>query len=264
MRKFIVLYLGVFIVFSAFGANENVPTSKDYVDTAVAVKQDKILANDGTAQALTNTGTAGEYGTKNIYDSTGEYSAQTDALIDAVTMNTAVQNAINTEFQCIEYNPNDPTDCWIMDIRGSTGHSTKNLLDASFMDKSTYTTVSLYGAELPRAKILPTEPNKTYTLSATLTYTGSYYYYIRAIKTDGTVFAPSGGTYMWNCANNATCSGTRNRTFTFTTEQNAAYMLYFANNPSQTNLTLSNFQMEEGSVATEYEPYQNLYIPSGN
>ncbi|MBQ6736051.1 MAG: hypothetical protein IJQ90_01015 [Alphaproteobacteria bacterium] len=124
MRKFIVFLGCVFIVFSAFGTGENIPTSKDYVDTAVAVKQDKILANDGTAQALTNTGTAGEYGTKGIYDSTGEYSAQTDALIDAVTMNTAVQNAIDSEFQCIEYNPNDPTDCWIMDIWGTTGKST--------------------------------------------------------------------------------------------------------------------------------------------
>ncbi len=116
MRKFIVFLGCVFIVFSAFGTGENIPTSKDYVDTAVAVKQDKILANDGTAQVLMNTGTAGEVETKGIYDSTGTYSAQTDALIDAVTMNTAVQNAIDSEFQCIEYNPNDPTDCWIVQL----------------------------------------------------------------------------------------------------------------------------------------------------
>ncbi|MBQ6735912.1 MAG: hypothetical protein IJQ90_00280 [Alphaproteobacteria bacterium] len=123
MKKFGIIICGIFMIFSAFAMGENVPTSKNYVDTAVAVKQDKILANDGTAQVLTNTGTAGEVGTKEIYDSTGSYLAQTDALIDAVTMNTAVQNAINSEFQCIEYNPNDPTDCWIMDIFGETGQS---------------------------------------------------------------------------------------------------------------------------------------------
>ena len=123
MRRILISIFGVFMIFSAFGVGENIPTSKSYVDAEIAIKQDKISANNGAAQVLTNTGTAGEYGTKGIYDSTGTYSTQSDGLIDAVTMNTAVQNAIDSEFQCVEYNPNDPTDCWLMDVRGETGKS---------------------------------------------------------------------------------------------------------------------------------------------
>ena len=73
-------------------------------------------------QVLTNTGTAGEYGTKGIYDATGEYAAQTQNLVDAATMNAGVQNAIDSEFQCIEWlDPNDhSSDCLLMDVFGTT------------------------------------------------------------------------------------------------------------------------------------------------
>ena len=266
MKKFLIVICGVFMVVSAFAVGENVPTSKSYVDAEIAKKQDKISANDGTAQVLTNTGTAGEYGTKNIYDSTGSYTAQSDALIDAVTMNTAVQNAIDSEFQCVEYNPNDPTDCWLMDVRGQTAHQTKNLLDPSFMDNSSYDTVTVYGVDTPRAKILPTEPNKTYTLSATLTYNGTYYYYLRYILPDGSTGYTTGcGSYMWTNYNGEQ-NGTKRKSCSFTTQENATYIVYFATSQSQqqTRLTLSEYQMEEGSVATAYEPYGNVYLPAGN
>ncbi len=71
-------------------------------------------------QVLTNTGTAGEYGTKGIYDANGDYSAQQNALVDAQTMNAGVQNAINTEFRCVEWvDPNDPTsECLLLDALG--------------------------------------------------------------------------------------------------------------------------------------------------
>jgi len=121
MKKFLFVLMGVFAFSGAFAAGENVPTSKSYVDAAVAQKQDKISANDGATQVLTNTGTAGEYGTKGIYDANGEYVAQTQNLVDAATMNTAVQNAIGSEFQCIEWlDPNDHTsDCLLMDVFGT-------------------------------------------------------------------------------------------------------------------------------------------------
>ena len=133
MSKFLISIIGTLIIGEAFATGENIPTSKGYVDAAVAEKQDKISANNGATQVLTNTGTAGEYGTKEIYNSANAYGEQTDALIDAVTMNTAVQNAIDSEFQCVEWVDNDPTkDCLLMDVFGSTGRSTKNLLDPSF------------------------------------------------------------------------------------------------------------------------------------
>ncbi len=123
MRKFLIAIICVLAVAPAFAAGENVATSKAFVDTNVALKQDKIPANSGTTQVLTNTGTAGTVGTKDIYNASGEYVDQKDSLIDAATMNAAVQNAINTEFKCVQYNPNDPTDCWLVDVLGTPTQS---------------------------------------------------------------------------------------------------------------------------------------------
>ena len=121
MRKFLISIIGALSIYSAFAAGENIPTSKSYVDAAIATKQDIISATTGASQVLTNTGTAGEYGTKGIYDSTGSYATQSDALIDAVTMNTAVQNAIDSEFQCVEYD--DHGECLLMDVFGTPPQS---------------------------------------------------------------------------------------------------------------------------------------------
>ena len=114
MKKFLFILIGVFAVAGAFAAGENIPTSKSYVDSKLGEKQDTIPANDGVTQVLTNTGTAGEYGTKGIYDANGEYAAQTQNLVDAATMNAGVQNAIDSEFQCIEYDENN--ECLLMQI----------------------------------------------------------------------------------------------------------------------------------------------------
>ena len=118
MKKFIIFLVCVVMTNVAFAAGENIATSKAYVDTAVAQKQDAIPANDGTAQVLTNTGTPGEIGTKNIYDSTGEYATQTGALVTAGDFNTAVQNAIDTEFDCIQTNTTG--DCLLVHLNGIT------------------------------------------------------------------------------------------------------------------------------------------------
>ena len=109
--------LCIFVGFSAYATGENIPTSKSYVDSAVAQKQDKIPANNGATQILMNTGTPGNIGTKNIYDSTGEYGTQTESLVTAEQFNTAVQNAIDSEFECVGWNPNDQNDCWFIKIK---------------------------------------------------------------------------------------------------------------------------------------------------
>ncbi len=107
MRKFLILVICAIFALPAFAAGENVATSKAFVDTAVAQKQDKISANSGTAQVLTNTGSAGTVGTKDVYDSSAAYANQTTALVDAQNMNAAVQAAIDTEFECIQYDSNN-------------------------------------------------------------------------------------------------------------------------------------------------------------
>ena len=121
MKKFLFILFGVFVIMGAFAAGENIPTSKSYVYSKLGEKQDIIPANDGATQVLTNTGTAGEYGTKGIYDANGAYATQAQNLVDAATMNAGVQNAIDSEFQCVSWVDDDPTkDCLLMDIRGAT------------------------------------------------------------------------------------------------------------------------------------------------
>ena len=121
MRRILISIFGVFMIFSAFGVGENIPTSKSYVDAEITQKQDKIAANDGSPQVLTNTGTAGEYGTKGIYDANGAYATQTQNLVDAATMNAGVQNAIDSEFQCIEYDEHG--ECLLMQLGGITEYT---------------------------------------------------------------------------------------------------------------------------------------------
>ena len=125
MRKVFVFIVGLFIVGTVFAVGENVPTSKSYVDSAIAQKQDTIPANSGADQVLTNTGTPGNVNTKNIYDSSADYAGQTDALVTAGTMNAAVQNAIETEFKCISWVDDDPTkECLLLEIRNAPMLST--------------------------------------------------------------------------------------------------------------------------------------------
>lgn len=112
MKKFMAFLFFVLFVGGAFAAGENVPTSKSYVDSKLGEKQDIIPANDGAARVLTNTGTAGEYGTRGIYDANGAYATQQNNLVDAASMNAAVQNAIDSEFECVDDN------CELVNING--------------------------------------------------------------------------------------------------------------------------------------------------
>ena len=98
MKRLLISFLS-FIVFPAFAV-----TSESYVDSAVNTLQNEIPA-ENTNTVLTNTGTAGEIGTKKIYDETQSFGTQTDALVTTETFNAAVQNAIDNEFVCIESIP---------------------------------------------------------------------------------------------------------------------------------------------------------------
>ncbi|MBQ6736537.1 MAG: hypothetical protein IJQ90_03565 [Alphaproteobacteria bacterium] len=135
MRRFFISIIGALAVFSAGAAGETVPTTKSYVDSALTQKQDTIERTTGASQVLTNTGTEGEVGTKEIYDSAGAYVEQSNALIDAQTMNTGVQNAIDSEFQCISWVDDDPTkDCLLMELMSQRP---KNILNKSNIHQGT-------------------------------------------------------------------------------------------------------------------------------
>ena len=109
---FIAILMAFFVVPSVA---DNTTTSKSYVDAQVGTLQDTVSAVD-TNTVLTTTNTDGEIGEKAIYDSTQNYAAQQDALVTAEDANAAIQNGIDAELVCSEWNPDDPTDCWIYDV----------------------------------------------------------------------------------------------------------------------------------------------------
>jgi len=259
MRKIFVFIIGGFIMFSAFGVGENVPTSKSYIDSVLVDKQDTIERTTGNNQALTNTGTAGEYGTKDIYDSTSSYAEQTDALIDAQTMNAAVQNAINAEFVCISWVDDDPSkDCLLMEIRGKTERRSPNLFDIK----------KISNTDMIRN-------NGDGTLAITRTATNSAASTYKSLSE----LAPAlvvGHTYTFNIVSTDTLKLITIRTSTnpsvfvswgagtskSMTQDLLDGIVYFYSYDPETAI-ISNIQIEEGTTATPYQPYGNVYIPAG-
>ena len=265
MRRFLISIMGALAVFSAYATGENVPTSRSYVDSALTPKQDIIERTTGANQVLTNTGTAGEYGTKEIYNSTNAYGTQQDALVDAQTMNAGVQNAIDSEFQCIEWaNPNDHTsDCLLMEIRGKTQTQSPNLFDISKVPTheasgarivnngdGTITVTSITnGAIITGKKLSELAPEMT----ANDTYTLSF-------ETTGTV--PRILLYCFGHTSDNT-QWARN-TSKMITENLLDCTVYFYASGTGTTATISDIQIERGSTATPYQPYGNVYVPAGN
>ncbi len=257
----IPITIGAFMAVSAFATGENIPTSKNYVDTEIAPKQDKIAANDGTTQVLTNTGTSGEYGTKNIYDSTASYGGQSESLIDAVTMNTAVQNAINTEFQCIEYNPNDPTDCWIMDVLGTPPKRSPNLFDVSKIvtHQQNGTLVNNNdGSITVTAGSSSSAISTLRSLSVLAPEIIAGETYILSFKTTGKeknaffyCYGHTGDNWTWQ----------RNKSKLITENMMNCTMYFYASGVG-TTATIRDIQIERGTTATPYQPYGNIYLPT--
>ncbi len=112
MKKVLFAIICLFCVCGARAANENAATSKEYVDTELATKQPTIpAAGNDIVMTFDSTATDG-IGTKQIYDETASYATQENTLVTAATANAAVQMAINGEFICTRYDPDNPTDCW--------------------------------------------------------------------------------------------------------------------------------------------------------
>ena len=117
MKKllFVVLALFAFVAYA-----DNTITSKEYVDDQVATLQTQIPAKN-TNTVITNTGTAGTVGEKAIYDTSVAYNTQSDALVTAGAFNSAIQNALESEFVCIEWQGavHDNTHCLLYEVRGA-------------------------------------------------------------------------------------------------------------------------------------------------
>ncbi|MBO7508972.1 MAG: hypothetical protein J6T57_01705 [Alphaproteobacteria bacterium] len=99
----------------AFAANEESVTSREYVDAGLSTKQD-TLTTTGTGAMTFDSSESDGLGQKPIYNPNGDYATQQNALVTASTANAGVQNAVATEFECIKWDPNDRTVCWLVQI----------------------------------------------------------------------------------------------------------------------------------------------------
>ena len=251
MKKFLFILFGVFAFSGAFAAGENVPTSKSYVDSKLGEKQDIIPANDGATQVLTNTGVAGEYGTKGIYDANGAYATQTQNLVDAATMNAGVQNAIDSEFQCIEWlDPNDhSSDCLLMDVGGQTNLLGKPVakLQAEFDTKNHIMTNT--SADTRNAlQLLIALINQTNGLN----FKSLFYQFPDIGTTRKIVFSSSDYKYLYIKHNGAKLD---NRLF-WELEPNVVYALTFN--------VLSNDPTTIGGIRIYLDLKRENYLPAGN
>ncbi len=232
------------------------------VNTKLDNKQDELDFAANTV--LMNTGTAGAPAAKGIYDDSGSFAEQSDSLIEAATFNAALQNAINSEFTCAQRkDPNDPTSkCLLFNIFApvapsrnlfdvskipdrtlgyygticeNNGDGTITVTDAPPMDSAIYCGGTL-GALAPGLIV-----NNTYTLS---------------FDTNGT----SRGIYLYK-ARQSWFSG---QSKTITQEMLDSLVHFYAayNGQTPSTATISNIQIELGTVATPYQPYgQNTFIP---
>ncbi len=269
MKKFFVCFICALCMCSVFAAGENVATSKAFVDTAVAQKQDKISANSGTAQVLTNTGEQGTVGTKDIYDSSTSYANQTDALVTAGDMNAAVQNAIEAEFYCIKWVDDDPTkDCLLVQIRNVPG---KNLFDSNWFlavpgwteSNGVYTGsiwkanqfYYLYDGGFPFQNTF--KPNTSYTLSYDMSAIAN-----NTLDRGAIFFLYTNGSYDEAVPR---VSAGESKHVVYTSNPNKTIKTLFISYGTGDGgiISLSNIQLEEGTTATPYEPY-GVYMPSGN
>ena len=250
MKKFIIAIMCVVCVTTAYAANENAATSKEYVDTAIATKQPTIpAAGNNIVMTFDSTADNG-IGTKNIYDESASYASQTDALVTASTANAAVQMAIMGEFYCKEYSTIVENDCWLWGIKEPTMHSaSKNMFnkDTSTDENYIYTTGDIWTAaqgnyykQFSVSDYIPVIPGQTYTITNVRpgdSFSSGVHYY-NADK-------------VWQ--RYTKCQG---QTQKIRPNNNEVYIRF-----NMLTSQKDEVQMEQGSVGTSYEPYQNLYIP---
>ncbi len=238
------------------------------VNTKVANKQDEL--NFAANTVLMNTGVAGAPAAKGIYDDSGSYADQQSSLIEAATFNAALQNAINSEFTCAQRkDPHDPTSkCLLFNIFAPVAPS-KNLFNPAWLlDIPTWTESNgVYSGSIWQANQyyydadggfpFPNtfKPNTSYTLSYTMSIP----------ETSGVNRAAIFFLYTDDSYNNperVSTGETKNVVVVSDpTKTLKSVFISYSTSVGATNISLSNIQLEEGTVATPYQPYGNVFIP---
>ena len=224
--------------------------------------QDEIPAIDSNT-VLTNTGTAGNIGTKQIYNPNTDYKTQQNALVTAETFNSAVQNAIDTEFVCVE---SIPAGCLLWKINQIiTG---KNLFDKgnpqmrmnAYFNSGTRFCISPYGGG-DKVVFIPVKPDTTYTIQRTIPNQMYDRFRIGAFNTKDTPKASDCATDILFDAPDLTT-----RYATVTTKNDTTYLGVFCRNSGTVGPDwqeyLDTFQVEQGNTPTSYEPHHKIYMPT--
>ena len=268
------IFVAVLIGFSfvAYANDVTKITSKTYVDTEIAKKQDAVPAVNANT-VMTHTDTAGTVGQKAIYDATGSYATQQDALVTAGTADAAIQMAIEGEFVCagwpdgVEHTYDN---CWLWRIQEPVNQS-RNLFDPSQLlrasgwteNNGVYTgtannmfiaTHEEYGGGLFSRGIF--KPNTQYTLSYTMSAPengGGSRGRLYIVYTDGTALSPK--------EEDMVSAGETKHVVLTSTAGKTVWGVQFTYGDKGTT-SLSNIQIEEGTTATPYQPYgQNTFLP---
>ena len=234
------------------------------VNTGIATKQDKIGAAN-TNTVVTYTGTPGTLGQKGIYQDTGTYAEQSDNLIQASTFNAALRNGLNNEFVCAGTDDGTPNgNCWLWTI-----------------DNTTNETITVHGKNLFNPNEQPVVLEVYLGVPLNQYTTGNYW--LSMTRKQG-ADVPSGAFGVVFRKNDSAGPGAR--WFVNNGEENSSFMpngspLNFISTDDVRYIGLAvypgnvatwaafmnayNIQIEQGTRATEYEPYVgetvNVYIP---
>ena len=269
MRKFLMTLLAVSVVRNAFAtAGDDDATSKLYVDTNVATRQDAATANNANT-VMTYTDTAGTVGTKGIYDASGSYAEQQNALVSADVANAAIMNAINMEFECAEWNPNDDTDCWKWRIHNTTERASgKNLFDISQITNKSQTSNTTKIVNNGDGSIAVTDSiaNSAIITTQTLAQLAPDLIAGRTYTLSFNTTGCAESVLIKNLSGSVRVKWRSGESETITEDMLDSNIFFYAcyNGQTPSTATISDIQIEEGTTATAYEPYQNLYLPAGN
>ncbi len=239
------------------------------VNTKVANKQDELDFAANTV--LMNTGVAGAPAAKGIYDDSGSYADQQSSLIEASTFNAALQNAINSEFTCAQRkDPNDPNSkCLLFNIFSPVNPSrnlfdSDRLLQADGWTKSngvyTGSVANLYDLYIKRGNYFFNDKdvfqsNTQYTLSYTMSGISE------GMARSRFFFLYTDNTYSQPPLSDMVSYG-ETKYVVLTSDPGKTVKGIFASYGYGGTISISDVQLEEGTVATPYQPYgQNTFIP---
>ncbi|MBO4682960.1 MAG: hypothetical protein J5611_00040 [Alphaproteobacteria bacterium] len=256
MKKLLFVILSLFAVVAYA---DNTITSKEYVDGQVSSLQTQIPAKN-TNTVITNTGNAGTIGEKAIYDASNDYVSQQDALVTAGTFNSAVQNALESEFVCVEWlgDVHDNAHCLLYAVRAAR----KNILDPATIHHGT-----IAGAN---GHVLPDNFGRC------------YFDYIPVHAGDTVIFTAKentppvyGSLFIYSASNEESYRGEMSGGDSVSIGDHVGYKWTIPYDCYMRGLFLSNeydFNPEDivepmveiSTTPSPYESYNPVYLPSGN